>query len=188
MSYVPLDWPDLVLAALLLLVNGLLSVAFRLGLERTLASQRCAWSLQLGLIGFVLKLLFVQTSVFWVMLAALVMAGVAGHEVWARQSSRVGAVVDARARHRHAAVRERRHQRLCSGAGHGAGALVDAALLHSDPRHDPRQRADRRSARIGDADGGRASWNARASRRGSPKVRAVMRRSSARCAGRCGRP
>ncbi len=90
MSYVPLHWPDLVLAALLLLVNGLLSVAFRLGLERTLAIAAVRMVVQLGLIGFVLKLLFVQTSVVWVMLAALVMAGVAGHEVWVRQSSRVG--------------------------------------------------------------------------------------------------
>ena len=90
MSYVPLYWPDLVLAALLLLVNGLLSVAFRLGLERTLAVAAVRMVAQLGLIGFVLKLLFVQTSVLWVILAALVMAGVAGHEVWARQSSRVG--------------------------------------------------------------------------------------------------
>jgi putative ABC transport system permease protein len=40
------------------------------------------------LIGFVLKLLFAQTSYAWVILAVLVMAGVAGHEVWARQSSR----------------------------------------------------------------------------------------------------
>jgi putative ABC transport system permease protein len=90
MSYIPLYWPDLVLAALLLLVNGLLSVALRLGLERTLAVAAVRMVAQLGLIGFVLKLLFAQTSVLWVILAALVMAGVAGHEVWARQSNRLG--------------------------------------------------------------------------------------------------
>jgi putative ABC transport system permease protein len=90
MSYIPLHWTDLVLAALLLLVNGLLSVAFRLGLERPLAIAAIRMVVQLGLIGFALKLLFVQTSILWVILAVLVMAGVAGHEVWMRQSSRVG--------------------------------------------------------------------------------------------------
>lgn len=88
MSYVPLTWQDLVLAALLVLINGILSLALRLGLERMLVIAAARMVAQLALIGFVLKLLFEQTSVLWVVLAALVMAGVAGHEVWARQSNR----------------------------------------------------------------------------------------------------
>lgn len=90
MSYIPLHWSDLALAGLLILINGLLSVALRLGLERTLAIAAVRMVVQLGLIGLVLKLLFAQTSPVWVALAVLVMTGVAGHEVWARQSSRVG--------------------------------------------------------------------------------------------------
>jgi len=90
MSYIPLHWSDLVLAGLLILVNGLVSVFLRLGLERPLAIAAVRMVVQLGLIGFVLKLLFAQTSAFWVGLAVLVMAGVAGHEVWARQSTRAG--------------------------------------------------------------------------------------------------
>ena len=90
MSYVPIHWWDLALAALLILINGFMSAYFRLGVERTLAIAAARMVAQLALIGFVLKLLFVQTSPLWVALAVLVMAGVAGHEVWARQSSRAG--------------------------------------------------------------------------------------------------
>lgn len=89
MSYVPLSWFDLLLAALLVLGNGLISVAFRLHLERTLMLAAVRMVVQLGLIGFVLKLLFAQTSLIWTALIVLVMVGVAGHEIWVRQTSRV---------------------------------------------------------------------------------------------------
>jgi putative ABC transport system permease protein len=89
MSYVPLSWPDLALAALLVLGNGLVSIAFRLDLEKALAVAALRTLLQLGLIGFVLRLLFSQTSPLWTALIVTVMGLVAGHEVWARQSSRL---------------------------------------------------------------------------------------------------
>lgn len=89
MSYVPLDWTDLVLASVLVFASGLISLTFRLGLEGTLAVATARMVVQLGLIGFVLKLLFTQGSPSWTALAVLVMVVVAGHEVWARQSSRI---------------------------------------------------------------------------------------------------
>lgn len=89
MSDVPLTWLDLALAALLVLGNGFISVAFRLHLERTLALAATRMVVQLGLIGLVLKLLFAQTSLVWTALIVLVMVAVAGHEVWVRQTSRL---------------------------------------------------------------------------------------------------
>jgi putative ABC transport system permease protein len=89
MSYVPLGWFDLLLAGLLILANGLVSLVFRLGLERMLALAAARMVLQLALIGFLLKLLFEQASPYWTALALAVMLVVAGHEVWARQSSPV---------------------------------------------------------------------------------------------------
>ena len=43
MSYVELSALDLALAALLLVVNGAISLAFGLRLERASPSPRCAW-------------------------------------------------------------------------------------------------------------------------------------------------
>jgi putative ABC transport system permease protein len=89
MSYIPLSWLDVGTAAVLVLVSGIISIVFRLGIERTLAVAAVRMLVQLGLIGAVLKLVFAQTGWIWVILVALVMVFVAGHEVWARQSSRL---------------------------------------------------------------------------------------------------
>jgi putative ABC transport system permease protein len=88
MSYVPLTPRDLVLAAALILVNAGLSFAFRLGLERSLFIAAARMVVQLGLIGFVLKFIFAQTSPAWTLLLALVMVGFAGAEVLGRQQRR----------------------------------------------------------------------------------------------------
>ncbi len=89
MSYVPLNWYDVGLAALLVLGNGFVSFAFRLGLERSLAVAVVRMLVQLGLVGFALKLLFAQASPLWTAAAVLVMVAVAGYEVSARQSGRL---------------------------------------------------------------------------------------------------
>jgi putative ABC transport system permease protein len=89
MSYIPLTWSDLALAGVLIFVNGLVSVVFRLGMERTLAIAAVRMVAQLALIGFILKLLFAQTQPIWTVLVALVMVAIAGHEVWSRQSGRL---------------------------------------------------------------------------------------------------
>jgi putative ABC transport system permease protein len=88
-AYIPLSYGDLVAAALLILVNGAISLTFRLGLERTLLIAATRTIVQLGLIGFVLKFIFTTNNPAVTALAALVMVTVAGYEVWARQTNPV---------------------------------------------------------------------------------------------------
>ena len=90
MSYVALSYSDLLFAAILILVNGLISLRFSLGLERTLLIATLRMVVQLSLIGFVLKFIFAQTSPLWTMALALIMVAVAGREVLARQSNPIG--------------------------------------------------------------------------------------------------
>ena len=90
MTYIALTPLDLALTALLILLNGALSWAFRLGLERTLVVTSARMVVQLGLIGFVLKWIFAQTSPAWTAALALVMISVAGWEVLNRQQQRAG--------------------------------------------------------------------------------------------------
>ena len=87
-SYIALSYVDLVLAASLILINGLLSIAFRLGLERTLALNTARMVVQLGAIGFVLKFIFAQTSPLWTLGLGLCMVLFAGREALARQTRR----------------------------------------------------------------------------------------------------
>ncbi|MCL4764864.1 MAG: iron export ABC transporter permease subunit FetB [Hyphomicrobiaceae bacterium] len=90
MSYVPLSWLDLSAAAVLIVINGGLSWALRLGLERSIALATLRMIVQLGAIGFVLKFVFEQTSPLLTAAMALVMVAVAGHEALARQETRIG--------------------------------------------------------------------------------------------------
>lgn len=84
-----LSYIDLVLAASLVLLLALLSfrVDKKLGNQILIAALRT--TVQLLLIGLVLKLLFEQTHWFWVMLMASVMWLLAGREVQARQQYRL---------------------------------------------------------------------------------------------------
>jgi putative ABC transport system permease protein len=85
MSYVVLSPVDLALAALLLLVNAGVSIAFRLGLERTLLMSLVRMVAQLLIAGIVLKFVFEQGEPWLTALAALVMVLAAGWEARARQ-------------------------------------------------------------------------------------------------------
>ena len=80
-------------AASLLLAQAAISIAFRLGLERTLGVAAVRMVAQLGVIGFVLKLVFEQASGWWTLLLATVMIGAATWEVSARQSTRFRGLV-----------------------------------------------------------------------------------------------
>jgi putative ABC transport system permease protein len=84
-SFIALDYWDVALAASLLIVNGGLSIAFRLGLERRLAVAALRMVVQLTLVGLVLKALFTASSPWLTTLAALVMVAFAGREAMARQ-------------------------------------------------------------------------------------------------------
>ena len=56
MSYIELSYWDLALASIFLLINGAVSIIFKLGIERTLILSGFRMVVQLGAIGFVLKL------------------------------------------------------------------------------------------------------------------------------------
>jgi putative ABC transport system permease protein len=86
---ITLTYVDLVVASLLILVNGAISLYFRLGLERTLLVNALRMAVQLSLIGVVLKFIFAQTTPLWTALMILVMVSFAGHEVMARQSRKL---------------------------------------------------------------------------------------------------
>ena len=76
MSTVELSNLDLALAAMLLFINGAISLAFGLRLEKRLAIAAVRMAVQLAAVGFVLKSVFAQTSPWWTILIALVMVGV----------------------------------------------------------------------------------------------------------------
>lgn len=79
---------DLGLAALLLLINGILSWGFRLGLGRKLAIAAVRMVVQLSAIGFILKFVFEQGSPMLVVALAAIMVLIAGWEAMSRQEHR----------------------------------------------------------------------------------------------------
>ncbi len=88
MALIPLTPWDLALCALLVVLLALLSWRLRLGVGRRLLWSAARATVQLMLLGLVLRTLFAQTSPLLVALMALVMLAVAGHEVMARQQRR----------------------------------------------------------------------------------------------------
>lgn len=84
-GYVALSTFDLVLASLLILINGALSLGFKLQLEKSLALATLRMIVQLAAIGYVLKALFATVSPWLTGAAALAMILFAGREIVARQ-------------------------------------------------------------------------------------------------------
>lgn len=89
MTFIVLDYQDLAVAALLVVLNGVLSIALQLRLERQLAVATIRMIVQLFLVGFVLTALFSMVSAFWTSVAALAMVLFAGREIMARQERRL---------------------------------------------------------------------------------------------------
>jgi putative ABC transport system permease protein len=89
MTYIPIQTTALLLAASLLVVNGALSIALQLGLERQLLIATVRMVVQLTLVGLVLTTLFALVSPLWTGLAALAMVLFAGREILARQERRL---------------------------------------------------------------------------------------------------
>ena len=87
-TYIALDLIDLAVAALLLVLNGGLSIWLGLSLERRFAISALRMCVQLGLMGLVLKALFDLVSPWLTALAVLVMVLFAGHEVMRSQDRR----------------------------------------------------------------------------------------------------
>jgi len=88
MNYVVLGYWELALAAMLIFLNGAVSVAFRLGIARQLIVSAVRMCVQLGIAGLVLKFIFAQESPLWMMGLGLMMVVIAGREVSARQKTR----------------------------------------------------------------------------------------------------
>jgi putative ABC transport system permease protein len=89
MSYVELSLADLAFAAALLIVNGLISVAFQLRLAMSLAIAAVRMVVQLAAVGLVLKVVFEQTSPLWTVLIGLAMVLFAGFELLQRNERRL---------------------------------------------------------------------------------------------------
>jgi putative ABC transport system permease protein len=88
MSVIALSHWDLSLAALLVVLLAGLSWRLHLGLERQLLINALRMTAQLALIGLVLKALFENVHLLWIVLLATLMLLVAGREVMARQERR----------------------------------------------------------------------------------------------------
>ncbi|WP_029009816.1 ABC transporter permease [Azospirillum halopraeferens] len=89
MPLISLGIPDLMLAASLLLVNGAISLALALRLERPLAVAAVRMVVQLAIVGLVLERIFALGSPWLTLGVALAMALFAGQEIMARQERRL---------------------------------------------------------------------------------------------------
>lgn len=89
MGVKPLSPFDLSIAASLLIVLGFLSRRLKLGIEKRLAVSALRTTVQLLLIGQVLRVLFAHASLLFVVAISMVMLAVAGREVMARQHRRL---------------------------------------------------------------------------------------------------
>lgn len=92
MTYIEVGLDALALASVLVVLNGLLSLALRLRLERQLAIATVRMVVQLLLIGLVLKTLFEWVSPLWTGVAALAMVLFAGREITARQDRKLSGI------------------------------------------------------------------------------------------------
>jgi putative ABC transport system permease protein len=88
MSYYPLSYLDVALAAALILINGIVSVALRLRMERSLFLASVRTTVQLLLVGFVLQWVFAVDRWYVVVAMLLVMTLIAGYTAAARNERR----------------------------------------------------------------------------------------------------
>ncbi|QTA82692.1 UPF0014 [Desulfonema limicola] len=85
MQIIELSPWDLSIAALLVIALSILSIPMKLGLARELIIAGIRTSLQLSLVGFVLKVLFDNVNILWLIIVSLIMLLTAGLEVMKRQ-------------------------------------------------------------------------------------------------------
>jgi len=85
MKVIELTSLDLSIAALLVLALAILSMQMKLGLTRQIIVAGIRTTVQLLLIGYVLKALFDYVNIFWLMLVSFIMLIAAGREVMSRQ-------------------------------------------------------------------------------------------------------
>ena len=92
MTYIQLTYGNLILPALLVVLDGVLSLALRLRLEKQLAIATVRMVIQLTLVGYVLSFLFTAVSPLWTAIAAVIMVLFASREIVARQKRRLRGV------------------------------------------------------------------------------------------------
>jgi UDP-glucose/iron transport system permease protein len=83
---------DIAIAAVLIVLDGVLSLALRLRLHRQLAWAAARMVVQLVLVGFILRLVFAIASPLATLAVVLVMVAIAGREVGARPEQRLGRI------------------------------------------------------------------------------------------------
>jgi putative ABC transport system permease protein len=88
MTYLPLSLMDLAIASVLLLLSGALSLALRIGLEKTMAVSALRLCVQLALVALVLKFVFEVASPLWTALIAVLMLAAATYEILSSQGRR----------------------------------------------------------------------------------------------------
>ena len=81
---------DLAIASVLIILDGILSLALRLSLHKPLAWAAIRMVVQLVLIGYILRLVFAIASPPVTLAVVLVMVAIAGREVAARPEQRLG--------------------------------------------------------------------------------------------------
>ncbi|HET8997752.1 MAG TPA: iron export ABC transporter permease subunit FetB [Acetobacteraceae bacterium] len=81
---------DVAISAVLIVLDGALSLVLRLGLHRQLAIAATRMVVQLVLIGFILRAVFAVQSPFATLCVVLVMVAIAGREVAARPEQKLG--------------------------------------------------------------------------------------------------
>lgn len=88
MGVIALSHGDLGLASILVMVLAFLSWRLHFGIGRQLLISALRTTVQLTMIGFVLKVLFENATLLWVALLGVLMLLIAGREVMARQERR----------------------------------------------------------------------------------------------------
>jgi len=88
-GFIALGHTDLLLAAVLLVLAGGLSWRLQLDIEKRLLISALRATVQLLLLGLILHSLFSTQSPWLITLVSSIMLGVAGYEVWSRQSRRL---------------------------------------------------------------------------------------------------
>lgn len=81
---------DVAMAAMLIVLDGILSLLLGLGLHRQLAIATARLVVQLVLVGFILRTVFALTSPLLTLAVVLTMVAIAGREVAARPEQRLG--------------------------------------------------------------------------------------------------
>jgi len=89
MNIIHLSYLDLVLASALVILLAMLAMIMQLNITKKLLIAAIRTTVQLLLIGVVLKVLFANANLYWILLMSAIMLLVAGREVMSRQQRRI---------------------------------------------------------------------------------------------------